>query len=164
VTLAREQAEAFLFEEARMLDEGLFDNWLKLFASDGIYWLPIIDGSDPAVEPSLVYDNAKAREQRVFSLGHRRHYAQRPPSRTIRSISNVQVEGGGAGGIALVRNNLLILEFRPGDRQQVGLGQSRLIGARCEYRLRRDDEWRILLKKVVLIDRDAPMSSLSFII
>ena len=164
VTLAREEAEAFLFEEARLLDEGLFDDWLKLFSPDGMYWLPIIDGSDPEREPSLVYDDAKAREQRVFAIGHRTHYAQRPPSRTIRSISNVQVETGGGGSLAVVRSNLLILEFRLGDRQQVGLAQQRLIGARCEHRLRRDDRWKILLKKVALIDRDVPMLSLSFII
>lgn len=164
VNLTREEAEVFLVQEARMLDEGLFDDWLKLFSPDGIYWLPIIDGSDPEKTPSLIYDNAKAREQRVFVLGHRRHYAQRPGSRTIRSISNVQVEAGGSGGIAVVRCNLLIFEFRPGDRQQVGLAQQRLLGARCEYRLRRDDEWKILLKKVVLIDRDAPMFNLSFIV
>jgi hypothetical protein len=63
-----------------------------------------------------------------------------------------------------LRNNLLVLEFRPGDRQQIGLAQQRLIGARCEYRLRQENGWKILLKKVLLIDRDAPMSNLSFII
>jgi benzoate/toluate 1,2-dioxygenase beta subunit len=127
-----------------------------------MYWLPIIDASDPEREPSLIYDNAKAREQRVFALGHRSHYAQRPASRTIRSMSNVQVRPDGGG--AVVHSNLLILEFRPGDPQQVGLAHPRLIGGRCEYRLRRDDRWKILLKKVVLIDRDAPMLNLSFIV
>ena len=163
MNLTREGAEAFLIEEARMLDEGRFDDWLKLFSPDGIYWLPMIDGSDPEREPSVVYDNAKAREQRVFSLTHAAHYAQRPPSRTIHFISNVQVESGPGGGVASVRSNQLVLEFRPGDPAQVGLAQKRLIGARCEHRLREDD-CKILLKKVVMVDRDVPMLNLAFIV
>jgi benzoate/toluate 1,2-dioxygenase beta subunit len=164
VTLTRDEAEAFLFEEARMLDEGLFDDWLKLFSPDGIYWLPMVDNSDPEREPSLIYDNAKAREQRVYSLRHTAHYAQRPPSRTVHLISNVQVGSGGSEGVVSVHSNLVVLEFRPGDRQQVGLAQQRLIGARCEYQLRVEDQWKILLKKVVLLDRDVPMLNLTFII
>ncbi len=164
MTLTREEAEAFLFEEARMLDESLFSEWLNLFSADGIYWLPIVDGSDPEREPSIIYDTGKAREQRVYAIRHAAHYAQRPPSRTIRYISNLEVGAGPDANTLSLRNNLLVLEFRPGDRQQIGLAQQRLIGARCEYRLRQENGWKILLKKVLLIDRDAPMSNLSFII
>jgi ethylbenzene dioxygenase subunit beta len=164
VTLTREEAEAFLIREARLLDEGLFDDWLNLFSADGIYWLPMVDGSDPEREPSLIYDTAKAREQRVHSLRHVEHYAQRPPSRTVRFISNVEVNPGAGADTISVRSSLLVLEFRPGDRQQVGLAQQRLVGARCEHRLRREDGWKILLKKVLLIDRDAPILNLTFII
>ena len=163
--LSREEAEAFLVEEARLLDEGLFDDWLKLFSTDGFYWLPIVDGSDPGREPSLIYDNAQACAQRVYALTHAEHYAQRPPSRTVRLISNLQVDGGAEEeGIVSIRSNLLILELRTGDRQQVGLAQQRLIGARCEHRLRYEEGWKIVLKKVLLIDRDVPMLNLTFIV
>jgi 3-phenylpropionate/cinnamic acid dioxygenase small subunit len=165
VKLSRDEAEAFLVEEARMLDDGLFNDWLHLFASDGIYWLPIVDDSDPTREPSLIYDDAKAREQRVYALTHSAHYAQRPPSRTVRFISNVHVEAGANGADqAVVRSNLLVLEVRPGDRQQVGLAQQRFIGARCEYRLQDQGAWKILLKKVLLADRDVPLLNLTFIV
>lgn len=162
MTLTREEAEAFLIQEARLLDDGQLNEWLNLFSADGIYWLPMVDGSDPEREPSLIYDTAKAREQRVYSLRHAAHYAQRPASRTVRFISNVEVNPG-ADAVS-VRSNLLLLEFRPGDRQQVGLAQQRLLGARCEHRLRREDGWKILLKKVLLVDRDAPLLNLTFIV
>jgi 3-phenylpropionate/cinnamic acid dioxygenase small subunit len=164
VTISRSDAEQLLFEEAHMLDEGLFDNWLGLFAPGGMYWLPMVDNSDPDREPSLIYDNATGREQRVFAIRHRAHYAQHPPSRTVRTVSNVRVDSSSDEKFALVRSNLLVLEFRPGDRQQVGLAVPRLIGARCEYRLQRDAEWKIALKKVLLIDRDVPILNLSFIV
>lgn len=162
--ITRSEAEEFLFEEAHMLDEILLDDWLSLFAADGMYWLPMVEDSDPHREPSLIYDNASGREQRVFAIRHRAHYAQHPASRTIRSVSNVRVEGGGDESVSVVRCNLFVLEFRPGDLQQVGLAQPRLIGAKCEYRLRHDAQWKILLKKVVLIDRDVPILNLSFIV
>jgi ethylbenzene dioxygenase subunit beta len=164
VTPTRDEAAAFLFEEARLLDDSLFNDWLNLFAADGIYWLPMVDGTDPEREPSLIYDAGKAREQRVYAIRHAAHYAQRPPSRTVRYISNVEVSGGPDPDTVSVRSNLLILEFRPGDRQQIGLAQQRLFGARCEHRLRYENGWKILLKKVLLIDRDAPMPNLSFIV
>jgi benzoate/toluate 1,2-dioxygenase beta subunit len=165
VKLSREEAEAFLVEEARLLDEGLFSDWLKLFSSDGFYWLPIVDGSDPEREPSLIYDSAQACAQRVFALTHDAHYAQRPPSRTVRLISNLHVEADAEEkGIVSIRSNLLVLEMRTGDRQQVGLAQQRLIGGRCEHRLRYEDGWKIVLKKVLLLDRDVPMLNLTFII
>ena len=109
-------------------------------------------------------NSAKAREQRVYSLRHAAHYAQRPPSRTVRFISNVEVSPAADADAVSVRSNLLVLEFRPGDRQQVGLAQQRLVGAKCEHRLRREDGWKILLKKVLLVDRDAPIPNLTFIV
>jgi ethylbenzene dioxygenase subunit beta len=164
VKLTRDEAEAFLVEEARMLDEGLFEDWLNLFSPDGVYWLPIVDDSDPTREPSLIHDNAKAREQRVYALTHSAHYAQRPPSRTVRFISNIQVESGANGDEVAVRSNLLVLEVRPGDRQQVGLAQQRFIGAQCEHRLQHRGAWKIVLKKVLLADRDVPLLNLTFIV
>ena len=39
--LSRADAEDFLYEEARLIDEGHFEEWLDVFTEDGIYWLPI---------------------------------------------------------------------------------------------------------------------------
>ena len=43
VSLDLRAAEAFLFQEARLLDDGRFDDWLGLFAPECLYWLPILD-------------------------------------------------------------------------------------------------------------------------
>src|SRR5437773_668151 len=34
------RCEQFLLHEARLLDEGKFDDWLALFTADGWYWVP----------------------------------------------------------------------------------------------------------------------------
>lgn len=162
--LTRQDAEDVLNRESRLLDERRFEEWLELFTADGIYWLPMVDGSDPRREPSLLYDDARLREQRVHRLLHEPNYAQLPPSRTIHYVSNIDVEDAGAAGDARVRCNLLVVELRPGPRRQLGLGKQNTFAARCEYHLRAADGWKIALKKVLLIDSDQPVPPLTFLI
>lgn len=164
--LSRREAEKLVFREARLLDEDRFEEWLKLFTGDGIYSVPSDETADPAVETSIIHDDARQREKRVFQLRNR-HLAQDPLSRTIHFVSNIEVEQAGAPDEVLVRCNALIAEMRPGDHQglQRGLAEPRILPCRCVYRLRREnDEWRIASKQVLLIDRDLPLQNITFIL
>ena len=38
--LTTPQAEAFLYREALLLDEGDYDAWLDLFTRDAVFWMP----------------------------------------------------------------------------------------------------------------------------
>lgn len=165
--LTRQEAEEFVYHECQLLDEGRLEEWLALFAEDGIYWLPASDATDPEREPSLVYDDALQRTKRVHQLVHEVHLAQRPASRTVHFVTNVYAEQRGGGDEALVRCNLLVAELRPGDHQatQYALGSQRLLAGQCQYWLRRDGgRWAIAIKKVRLIDRDLPQYNLTFIV
>jgi 3-phenylpropionate/cinnamic acid dioxygenase small subunit len=162
--LTRQEAEAFLFKEARLLDERRLEEWLELFTADGIFWIPIEDDADPGTQPSILFDDTMLRAQRVYQLLHTSHYCQMPPSRTIHMLSNIEVEEGAGPDEAIVRCNLVVFELRTGDHRQNGLGEYRSFAGRCEYRLRRDGEWRIALRKVLLIDRDLPIYNLSFVL
>jgi 3-phenylpropionate/cinnamic acid dioxygenase small subunit len=161
--LTREAAEALLFREARLLDERRYEEWNALFTDDGIYWLPIVDeyGNEPVEGDSLsiVYDDAYRRGERVFRTLHTPVLDQNPPSRTIHQVSNVEVDGD------RVRCVQLVCELRPGGPGQIGIGESRIFPARCEYRLREEDgELRIAHKKVVLLASDRPLYNLTFIV
>jgi len=162
--LSQQEAERFLYLEARLLDERAFEAWLELFTSDGVYWVPMEEGTDPETSSSLIYDNAKQRAERVYRLLHTPHYAQMPPSRTVHHVSNVLVEAASDDREVLIRSTVLISEVRPGHRQQYGLARPRSVAGLCEYRLRYEDGWRIALKKVLLIERDVPMFNLTFIV
>jgi benzoate/toluate 1,2-dioxygenase beta subunit len=165
--MTRQAAEDFLYREARLLDTGQLEAWLGLFATDGIYWIPINAQGDPEREPSVIYDDTSQRQKRVFQLLQGSRYAQLPPSRTVHMISNVEVEDGPTAAEVTLYCNVIVYELRPGDHQalQVGLGRLRAIVGRCEYRLRSEPErWAIALKKVVLIDRDLPLHNLTFIL
>jgi 3-phenylpropionate/cinnamic acid dioxygenase small subunit len=163
--LTRQEAEDFLFEEARLIDERQFTQWMELFAEGGFYWIPIVEDSDPTRETSILYDDDALRELRVAHLLHERNFAQIPPSRTVHQVTNVQVWHEVGQEEALVRCNLVVHEIRTGDHLQLGLGDQRALASKCEYRLRyQEDCWRIALKKVVLINRHVPITNLSFLL
>ena len=163
--LTRAEAEDFLFEEARLIDERHFTEWLQLFAEGSFYWIPIVEDSDPTRETSILYDDDALRELRVTHMSHGRNFAQMPPSRTVHQVTNVQVWHEEGQDEALVRCNLVVHEIRTGDHLQLGLGDQRALASKCEYRLRyQDGQWRISLKKVVLINRHLPITNLSFLL
>ena len=164
VALSRQEAEDLLFQEAALLDDRRFEEWLELFTDDGIYWIPMDEHADPEREPSVLYDDSTTRAHRVFQLLHERRFSQNPPSATVHSVSNVQVQEADHGDEWVVRCNLTVHELRSGDPRQFGLGQERFLVGRCEYRLRYDDRWRVRLKKVVLSNRYLPLENLTFII
>jgi len=165
--LTVEEAERLLYHEARLLEEHRYEEWQALFTDDAKYWLPIHgDGGDPdpSASISIVYDDVARIDERVYRTLHTPVLDQNPPSRTVRLVSNVEVDDD-AGGDAVVHCTQLIGELRPGGRGQVGLNDQRFFLARCEYRFRRvEEDWRISLKKVVLLNADQPIYNLTFIV
>lgn len=164
--LSQQEAEQFLYREAKLLDDRKYEEWLKLFTPDGVYWIPLEDTTNPRLEPSILYDDPQQRAMRVHQLLYTPHWAQRPPSRTVHVISNVMVADGDAADEALVWCNLVCHELREGDHRQLGLGIERAFAAQCEYRLRylRGQGWAIALRKLLLINRGLPIRNLSFIL
>lgn len=142
--------EAFLFEEARMLDERRFEDWLALFADDGVYWVPATpDQTDPVNQASIAYEGRQLLEVRVRRLRHPANYADQPPVRTRRVIGNVTAERQTGEG-ATVRSNFMLADFQA-DAQ-------RLFAGDYVHTLRFDEgRIRIACKRVNLINCDAPM-------
>lgn len=157
-TFERSDAEELLYLEARLLDEDRFEEWLELFASETLYWLPIMD---VAGEPSLIRDDRRAMEERIYRILNTTVHAQTPRSRTQHDVSNIEVEHEGGG--VLVRCNQVVREVRVGAPGQMGLGHARSIPARCTYKLVWEDGWKIAEKKCLLLERDLPLYNLTFI-
>jgi len=143
--LTRVAAEDFLYEEAALIDERRFDEWLALFADDGLYWVP---GDDPDLDPtrqvSIIYDDATRRRSRVERLQHRSNWRDDPEGRLLHLVSNVRISGIGADGAVEVRSNQLVTHSRSGRDVTVAVA--------CTHRLRRTEgRWLIVLKKVCLM-------------
>lgn len=158
------EIEAFVYREARLLDEWRLEEWSALFTDDGVYWIPIDENADPSLEASIIYDNRRRREMRVDQLiGHGARASQHPRSETVHIIGNLEIEEQGEE--ALARYNALIVESRPGDWRLEAFGDQRLLAARCSLKLRREDgAWKIAEKKTVLTVRRQPIDALTVII
>src|SRR5205085_2506943 len=110
-------AEALLFREARLLDEQRYDEWIQTFSDDGLYWVPINpDIGDPRDEVALACDDRRRLEDRIARLNTGWAHSQTPRSRTVRSVTNVEVWPSLFDAWD-VRSNVVIHEFRRGNHQ-----------------------------------------------
>lgn len=141
---------AFLYREARLLDERRFEEWRDLFAEDGVYWVPVRpEQTDPLHEVSIFYDDRAMMAARIRRLRHPRIHAEIPPSRAVRTVANVEVDLPDATRQVSVRSVLHMTEFRAG-------GQIAYHG-RVSWRLALEPggDFRIRLKRVDLVNADA---------
>ena len=72
----------FIYAEARMLDEGRYDEWLALWLQDGHYWMPLdYKQTDATLVTSLMYEDLFMLKLRVERLNGARTFSQKPKSR-----------------------------------------------------------------------------------
>lgn len=108
---------AFLYREARLLDDRQWDEWLTCYAPDVHYWMPAWDDDDqitedPQSEISLMfYPDRDGLEDRVFRIKTERSGASTPEPRTSHSVMNVEVLAD-RGAEMDVRYNFLTLNHR----------------------------------------------------
>jgi 3-phenylpropionate/cinnamic acid dioxygenase small subunit len=148
--------EQFLLREARLLDEGRFDDWLALFTPEAWYWVPIEpDQADRFETVSLINDDRRLLETRVRRLASPRMYSQEPRSRTSRIIANVTLEEADPSNQACTtRAKFTMIEFR---REQ-----QRLFGGTAFHRLvQGDGRIQIAWKRVDLVNCDAPLDGIT---
>jgi 3-phenylpropionate/cinnamic acid dioxygenase small subunit len=148
--IERASIEQFLMQEARLLDERRFRDWMELFADDGTYWVPAVpDQKSPFDQASLFYDDRDLMRTRVERLEHPRIHVQTPPSRTAHLVGNVLIEEADAAkGEVVVGSTVIMVEYR--DEVQ------RVFAGRQHHRLRRDGaSFRIVQKRVDLINCDS---------
>ena len=107
--------EAFLIEEAALLDEWKLDEWLQLFTDDCTYVVPTTDlpDGDPSRDLVFINDNFLQLQGRVERLKSRHAHREYPSSRTRRIVSNIRITGGVAPEIH-VAANFVVYRFRAG--------------------------------------------------
>lgn len=82
MSVTRDDIIDFIYEEARMLDEGRYNEWLDLWIPEGMYWMPLdYKQKDPDLVTSLLYEDDFMRRLRVERLNGERTFSQKPKSR-----------------------------------------------------------------------------------
>ncbi|WP_045557824.1 aromatic-ring-hydroxylating dioxygenase subunit beta [Streptomyces sp. FxanaA7] len=161
------QVEQFLYREARYADEHDYDAWEALWTDDALYWVPAgAPDGDPVQQMSVISDNRSRIATRLGQLRTGKRYAQSPPSHLRRIVSNVEIlddddgDAGGPGrepGDLTVGANFVLVESRERGKE--------IWAGRTTYRLRLvEGRLRLAYKKVVLVDHDRALPTLSFLI
>lgn len=154
----KDEAERVLLKEARLLDELRLEEWLSLYSKKCLYWIPTIPGGgDPRKEVSIAFDDRRRLEDRVYRIRTGYAYSQLPLSRTRRMITNIEVTEGSNENELLIRSNFCLHEFR--------VGVLRSFAGWTGYKLQKEnDDWKIAMKMVNLIDSDQAHKNLTFML
>ncbi|MGQ0619336.1 MAG: aromatic-ring-hydroxylating dioxygenase subunit beta [Panacagrimonas sp.] len=149
--------EQFIYREARLQDEHEYDAWEALWTDDAIYWIPANgDDIDPETQMSIVYDNRSRIGLRIKQFHTGKRHSQTPRSRLRRTVSNIEI---------LERRGE---ELRVGANAMIFESNSRadtVWAARYEYLLRCEvGGLRMARKKVMLVNNDKALYTLSFLI
>jgi biphenyl 2,3-dioxygenase beta subunit len=154
----------FLYEEAMLLDERRFDEWLERCAPDIRYWMPAQTNRDrhdrhltvggPEDLP-MFEETWEHLHQRVRRLKTGQAWAEEPPSRTRRLVTNIGVTDLGDGGVR-ASSNLLLYRTRHDSDVQIFV-------ASREDDLRPHDthRWQIVARTIVLDATTVPGHNLS---
>ena len=154
----RDRFRMLLEREARLLDQLRYEDWLKLYTPECIYWVPATPGAgDPRREVSVMFDDRRRLEDRVYRLRTGFAWSQAPASRTVRLVTNVEVFATGSDESRMTRSNFLITEFW-GD-------ETRILSGWTGHRfVRHNDRWEIQAKQVNLLECDQSIRNPSIVL
>lgn len=153
-TVARD-IEELLYDEAELLDDRRFEEWLELLADDIRYRMPARVNRMARERAYEDNDEAAHFQENKFSLGVRVRrlstgfaWAEDPPSRTRRLVTNIRVRPGRTDGEYEVRSNFLLYRTRLETEQDLFAG--------CRHdvvRRRADGRWEIA-RRTILLDQN----------
>lgn len=141
----------FLYTEARLLDDDDFEAWLELLAPDLRYVMPVretvlaADGQGFSSFAAYYDEDLDSIRLRVARVQSAAYWAENPPSRTHRIVSNVLVDQ--AGDEVLVTSSLVLL------RSRWDLREPDLLSAKRHDTLRRLGGALRIARRQVLVDQ-----------
>lgn len=151
----REDLIDFVYEEARMLDDARFDEWLDLWTHEGIYWMPLdYNQQDPDLVTSLLHEDAFMRKLRVERFKGERTFSQKPKTRCHHVIQRPFVdEADHDKGRFVTHTAFHYVETR--------LDEQIMLAANARHELvLHDGKLKITLKRVDLLNSDAAFGNI----
>ena len=160
--LLQHRVEQFLYNEAYLLDSWSWQQWLELFAEDVRYWMPLRknrlrrergDTDIPTgFEVALVDDDIEQLCFRVQQMGSGRHWAEEPPSRCRRLITNICVRPADEQSEELaVRSNFIVYRNRLETEVDIWAGEREDI-------LRPSGGSFLIAKRTIMLDQNVVLS------
>ncbi|MEO8373728.1 MAG: aromatic-ring-hydroxylating dioxygenase subunit beta [Sphingomonas bacterium] len=148
--------ETLLYDEARYLDEGRWDEWLDLYVEDAVFWIPAWKSetevtNDPSRELSLVYyQGRKNLEDRVWRARSGMSVASAPLPRVVHQITNISLCVEHADGAQVASNFSVHLYDKRSSRTHMFFGRY------SHSLLRQAGSIKIAQKKIILLNDTIP--------
>src|SRR5207244_4408806 len=154
----QQKIENFLYDEAELLDEGRYEDWLALLADDVRYWMPMRrnvkfgelerEFTREGQDINWFDEGKDTLTRRVQQILTGVHWAEEPLSRLCHMVSNVQLLRVQPSMVApaevTVKSRFLIY------RNRVETETDLLVGKREDVLRRVDGQWQIRQRKIVL--------------
>jgi 3-phenylpropionate/cinnamic acid dioxygenase small subunit len=144
-----------VYLEARLVDERRFDEWYALYADDAFYWVPLVPGqADGENHTSLMYEDKLLLKLRIERFGNPRSYSLHPQVRCLHVLQRPELEEADpAANRWTMRTNELYVETQGATKQAYAAVVRHTLSV-VEGAL------RIRLKRIDLLDCDAPLPSI----
>ena len=153
-TVDQQAVIAFIYREARLIDERDLDRWFDLFSEDAIYWMPLKRGQREADQHSaLFFEDRLLLKVRIERLKHPRAFSQAVPSYCQHVLQAPQIETVADSEFVHTQTPFLYLESQ-GD-QQITLG-----GVAFHQLREADGDFSIYRKRIELVNREAALPSI----
>src|SRR6516164_4325419 len=156
--LLKQEIEDFLYREADLLDERLYDEWLGLLTDDVRYWMPILrivkvddlerEFTREGHDISWFDEGKDTLTRRVRQIQTGIHWAEEPVSRISHLISNVQLVeiNPPAAEPAEVSVRCRFLVYRNRVETETDI----LVGKREDLLRRVGADWQIARRRILL--------------
>ena len=156
--LLKHQVEQFLYQEAELLDERRYEEWLDLLTEDIRYWMPMRrnvkfgelerEFTREGQDINWFDEGKDTLTRRVNQILTGVHWAEEPLSRICHTVSNVQILGTtpSVSEPAEVSVKCRFMIYR----NRVETETDFLVGKREDVLRRVDGQWKIAQRKIVL--------------
>ena len=143
------EIEQFLYRQSELLDSKLWQDYIDLFADDGVYWMPVTpEQTEWEGSPSIFAEDRYMMEVRMGRVTHPTAWSQAPMWSTSHVIGNVVLESASADQW-IVRSRFHMMELRRDVVRHFG-------GTYRHTLVRVNGELKIKLQRVDMFNAQAP--------
>ncbi|HIF17632.1 MAG: aromatic-ring-hydroxylating dioxygenase subunit beta [Cycloclasticus sp.] len=156
ITLEDKQAcESLIFTEARLADDLRLEQWLDCYSDQCVYWIP---SSYPVVDPrqeiTLEFHDKRRLQDRVARIRTGVAYSMVPVIRTRHVLGNIEYRQGVDKEVRARASFIIDALFD---------GKHRILSGWIGYSLvSEQNEWKIAVKQINLIDADCLQENNTF--
>ena len=143
------RVEQFLFQQSELLDNKLWQDYIDLFADDGVYWMPALpEQTEWEGSASIFAEDKLLMSVRMGRVTHPNAWSQAPMWATNHVLGNVVIESDTAKEV-VVRSRFHMMDLRRDNVRHFG-------GTYRHTLVKQGSSFRIKLQRVDLFNGQAP--------